>query len=332
VLRPTGQLFSVDCADPYEIAPLAPLVANLTCNPSIIWDLFLANPKANVGGVFRDRDEVVAEIARILGSGADMSVELEDPFDDVEKVLDEAEHLRDLVSPYRVVIKVPHTGPVNRDNAERLLVGDGHLDVGYDRPATLDAFRGHNLALTLREHGFRVNFTLMFEPHQTRLALQARPAYVNAFVRHRASQSRRMAQMLDEHASTRDEAPLIALRAYLVENDYLSSADADADLAECRRIAERVVAYRRVREIEGEDGLDHARHDLRVLRDANQPDTRLIICSMEGERNYPDIDRMLAEPEFADMARRVVVTAEPTVGTQASCPAVTRLTCWWTGR
>lgn len=105
----------------------------------------------------------------------------------------------------------------------------------------MDAFRGHNLAVTLREHGFRVNVTLMFEPYQTRLALQARPAYVNSFVRHHAFQSRRMAQLLDEHSSTRDEAPLIALRAYLVENDYLSSADADADLAECRRIADRVV-------------------------------------------------------------------------------------------
>ena len=27
--------------------------------------------------------------------------------------------------------------------------------------------------------------------------------------------------------------------------------------------------------------------------------------------NYPDIDRLLMEPEFADMTRRIVVTAEP---------------------
>ena len=310
-LRPTGQLFSVDSANPYEIAAVAPLVANLTCNPSIIWDLFLANPEANVGGLFRDRDEVMTEIARILGPGADMSIELEDPFDDEARVLDEAEHLRDLVTDYRLVVKVPHTGPVNAGNAPQLLSGDGHLDVRYDEPTAADAFRGHRLALTLREPGFRVNFTLMFEPYQARLALQVRPYFVNAFVRHRLAQSRRMAALLDEHAATGQEAPLVALRAFLLENDYLSTKDADADLQECRRLAERVVAYRRVREPAGDDGLDHARHSLRVLRDANLPDTRLIICSMEGERNYPDVDRMLAEPEFADMARRVVVTAEP---------------------
>jgi len=310
-LRPTGQLFSVDSANPYEIAGIAPLVANLTCNPSIIWDLFLSDPNANVGGVFKDRDEVMTEIARILGPGADMSIELEDPFDDVERVLDEAEHLRDLVTDYRLVVKVPHTGPVNAGNASQLLSGDGHLDVRYDEATTADAFRGHRLALTLREHGFRINFTLMFEPYQARLALQARPYFINSFVRHRAFQSQRMAALLDEHTATGDEAVLVALRAYLLENDYLSTKDADLDLAECRRIAERVVAYRRIREPGGADGLDHARHNLRVLRDANLPDTRLIICSMEGDKNYPDIDRMLAEPELADMARRVVVTAEP---------------------
>jgi hypothetical protein len=310
-LRPTGQLFSVDSANPYEIAGVAPLVANLTCNPSIIWDLFLSDPKANVGGVFKDGDEVMTEIARILGPGADMSIELEDPFDDVERVLDEAEHLRELVSDYRLVVKVPHTGPVNGANAPQLLAGDGHLDVRYDQPATADAFRGHRLALLLREHGFRINFTLMFEPYQARLALQARPYFINSFVRHRASQSQRMADLLDEHAATGDEAPLVALRTYLLANDYLSTKDAELDLAECRRIAERVVAYRRIREPEGADGLDHARHNLRVLRDANLPDTRLIICSMEGDRNYPDIDRMLTEPELADMAHRVVITAEP---------------------
>ena len=32
---------------------------------------------------------------------------------------------------------------------------------------------------------------------------------------------------------------------------------------------------------------------------------------MEGDWNYPDIDRLLASDEFCDMADRVVVTAEP---------------------
>ena len=41
------------------------------------------------------------------------------------------------------------------------------------------------------------------------------------------------------------------------------------------------------------DGLDAVRHSLRALRNANLDDTRLIICSMEGAFNYPDIDRLL---------------------------------------
>lgn len=53
------------------------------------------------------------------------------------------------------------------------------------------------------------------------------------------------------------------------------------------------------------------RHNLRTLGQANLTGTRLIICSMEGPLNYPDIDRLLMEPEFEDMVDRVVVTAEP---------------------
>ena len=57
--------------------------------------------------------------------------------------------------------------------------------------------------------------------------------------------------------------------------------------------------------------INQYRHNLRLLRNANLPDTRLIICSMEGDHNYPDIDNLLASDEFSDMADRVVVTAEP---------------------
>ena len=59
------------------------------------------------------------------------------------------------------------------------------------------------------------------------------------------------------------------------------------------------------------DGLDSVRHNLRMLRQCNLPDTRLIICSMEGERNYPEIDLLMADPEFEDMIGKVVITAEP---------------------
>lgn len=312
LLRPTNVLFSADSANPYEIAPVAHLIANTTCNPGIIYDLFLNDPRANVGGVFKDRDEVMAEVGRLVGPGCDVSVELNNPFDpDLERIVAEAEQLREILSRWRVVIKVPHTGPVSADNVGQLLTGDTRLDARWWQPPTTDAFRGHNLALLLRERGFRVNFTLMFEPYQTRLALQAKPYFVNSFVRHRLMQSQRLAALLDEHAATGDDAVLVTLRTYLISTDYLAGSDTGYDLQEVRRLAEQVVAYRWVREPEGADGLDSVRANLRALRSANLPDTRLIVCSMEGDRNFPDIDRLLSSEEFADMTRRVVVTAEP---------------------
>lgn len=311
VLRPTNVLFSADTANPYELAPVAKLVANLTCNPGIVYDLFLNDPKANVGGRFRDRDEVFTEIARVLGPGSDITVELNDPFADLSAVLEEAEHFREILSRWRVVIKVPHTGPVNGDNYRQLLEGDKHLDTRFEAPSTRDAFYPHNLALAMREHGFRINFTLMFEPHQTLLALQARPYFINAFLRHRKIQSAAMREMIDAYRSTQEESHLERLRTFLIDKDYLARTDADVPLAECLSMAERIVRYRRFDEAEGADGLDSVRHALRVLRGANLPDTRLIICSMEGPDMYPDIDRLLASDEFADMTRRVVITAEP---------------------
>jgi len=48
-----------------------------------------------------------------------------------------------------------------------------------------------------------------------------------------------------------------------------------------------------------------------LLRQSNLRDTRLILCSMEGDCNYPDIDRLMADPEYQDVVDRVVITAEP---------------------
>ncbi len=75
--------------------------------------------------------------------------------------------------------------------------------------------------------------------------------------------------------------------------------------------AKDAIKYRKFETAEGSDGLDGMRHNLRVLRGCNMPDTRLIVCSMEGPNNYPDIDKLLVEPEFADMNHKVVITAEP---------------------
>lgn len=312
VPRPTGLVFSADSANPYEVEPIAPLLGNLTCNPGIVYDLFINNPRANVDHRFSTREEVIGELGRILGPGCDVSVELNNPFEkDFERILDEAAEFRDLLNPYRVVIKVPHTGPVNAENVEQLLEGDGRLDVRYDSPAIVDALRGHNLALRLREHGYRVNFTLMFEPWQTALALQAKPAFINSFIRHRAKQSATLQQLIEFFESTDDPRYLVEIRQELLSSDHLAGQETDRPLLECLKLAKDIVRYRRFSDDFGSDGLDGVRRNLQWLRHANLSDTRLILCSMEGEYNYPDIDNLLSDPEFEDVIDRVVLTAEP---------------------
>lgn len=312
ILRPTKVLFSADSANPYEVAPISPLLANLTCNPGIVYDLFINNPKANIGNQFKNRDEVMIELARILGPGCDVSVELDNPFEkDYGKHLEEAAKFREIFSKYRIVIKVPHTGPVTSENVGQLLKGDKKLDRRFDEVNTADALRGHNLAMKLHEDGYRINFTLMFEPYQTQLALQARPYFINTFVRHRLMQSTAINKYIAGYEQTSDASMLEMLKEYLVKNDYFTTTDMNKDLTQVYRFGKDVLKYRHFHDAQGSDGLDQMRHNLRVLRNCNMPDTRLIVCSMEGEYNYPDIDKLLAEPEFIDMNKKVVITAEP---------------------
>lgn len=310
--RPTKVLYSADSANPYEVAPIAPMLANLTCNPGIIYDLFLNNPEANVGNKYKDRDEVMTSIGDILGPGADISVELNNPFEqDFSKILEEVHRFEEILSPWRLVVKVPHTGPVNHENYTELLEGTGRLGKGFDKGTTADALRGHDLALRLHEEGYRVNFTLMFEPFQTQMALQARPYFINSFIRHRKMQTERIIGLLKAYELSHDAYFLVQLREYLAANDYIG-ADEKLDDLSVIQLAQTFLTYRGVDVNTDEfDGLDGVRHNLRALRNSNLEDTRLIICSMEGTMNYPDIDRLLMEDEFKDMADRVVVTAEP---------------------
>lgn len=311
-LRPTRVLFSADSANPYEVAPISPLLANLTCNPGIIYDLFINNPKANVGNKFKTRDEVMEELANILSPGVDISVELNNPFEkDFGKILEEAAKFREMLSKYRVVIKVPHTGPVSAQNVQQLLEGSKKLDRNFTDVSTDGAFLGHNLALKLHEEGYRVNFTLMFEPYQTQLALQARPYFINSFVRHRLVQSQKMDALLRAYDESKNQKALEDLRLLFIDNDYFAPAQADMDLKDVENYARDLIAYRHFHTPEGSDGLDSMRHNLRLLKNCNMEDTRLIVCSMEGPKNYPDIDKLLCEPEFQDMHHRVVITAEP---------------------
>jgi len=312
IKRPTKVLFSADSANPYEIAPISRMLANLTCNPGIVYDLFLNNPEANIGNRFKTRDEVMTEIGNILGPGCDISVELNDPFSrSFEEILEEAEKFKEILSPYRVVIKVPHTGPVNSSNVKELLEGDKKFSLDYNKGTTEDALYGHNLALKLREKGYRVNFTLMFEPYQTALALQAKPYFINSFIRHRKLQSEAIKRFLELYNLTGEAAYLAELRKMFIEKDYLNKFEADRNLLDVKKMGENILQYRKFDEAEGADGLDSVRHNLRLLKNVNLPDTRLIICSMEGELNYPDIDKLIAEPEFNDVTDRIVITAEP---------------------
>jgi len=310
--RPTKEIFSADSANPYEIEPISGLLGNLTCNPGIVYDLFINNPKANIGNKFKTRDEVMAEIGRILGPGCDISVELNNPFEeDFDKILEEAEKFKEMLSEYRLVVKVPHTGPVNAGNVNELLEGDKKFSLRYDQGTTGDALRGHNLALKLREHGYRINYTLMFEPYQTALALQAKPYFINSFIRHRMTQSQAIKKYLELFEITGENSYLEELRSLFIKTDYLNRNEGNKELLDVKKIGEEILKYRKIDSSEGSDGLDGVRHNLRILKRNNLPDTKLIICSMEGPYNYPDIDKLTVDPEFSDVIDRLIITAEP---------------------
>lgn len=309
--RPTKFIYSADSANPYEIEPIKDLIGNLTCNPGIIYDLFINNPEANVGHKYHTRDEVMKDIAELLGPGCDISVELNNPFADFSEILEEAEKFKEMFSEYRMVIKVPHTGPVNAANVHQLLEGDKKLSTRWNQAATADYLYGHNLALRLQEHGFRVNYTLMFEPWQTGMALQAKPYFINSFVRQRYGVTSYINGLLTAYQKTYDERFLKDLRTFMLQWDFLSSQDQDMDLLHVERIARETVAYRKINEAEGFDGMDGVRHNLRMLRNCNLEDTRLIICSIEGSRMYPELDKLMAEEEFRDMTDRIVITTDP---------------------
>lgn len=323
IKRPQKLLFSADSANPYEVEPMKKLISNLTCNPAIIYNQFINNPAANIGGKYKNRDEVLKDIGDILGPGCDISVELNDPFHASEsEILEEAARFKELLSEYRVVIKVPHTGPVNASNVSELMTGDKKFSKRYNQGDTKDFYRGHNLALMLQEHGYRVNFTLMFEPYQTALALQARPYFINSFIMFRHSQSMQMAGLMKAYEETGDPLFIEQLHKYMVENDYLAAGELAGDRFAAYTRARDILKYRGFLDDPMADGLDGIRHNLDCLRQANLPDTRLIICNMQGENYYPYIDRLLMDPKYIDMADRVVITAGPELLAQFTSNAV----------
>lgn len=309
VKRPTKVLFSADSANPYEVEPIKNFIANLTCNPAIIYDSFINNPKANVGGKFKDRYEVMEEICKILGPGTDISVEVDNPFAEESEILEEIAHFEEILSPYRLVVKVPHTGPIAKSDVGSLI--NNTFTKGFEEGTVETNFYGHNLAYRLAEKGYRTNFTLMFEPHQVALALQAKPYFINTFIKQRFNVTYRLRQLMEEHQQSSNILAVEQMRDLMIREDMLSVQETQGPLEQVLSKAKWVLEYRNAFNETGEDGLDATRHALRVLRSSNLPDSRLIICSMGGEMMYPYIDKMLMEPEFQDMIKRVVITAPP---------------------
>ena len=304
--RATNVLFSANTANPFTVATMKNFIANLTTNPQIIYDHFLNNPKANKNNQFKDRFEVMRELGNLVGPGVDISVEVNNPFADESALMEEIAQFEEILTPYRLVVKVPHTGPLNKQNVKDFLNGN-YPSVFSEEPES--AFYGHNLAYKLQEKGYRVNFTLMSDPHQMALALLAKPYFINAFVERRHTQTTQMARLLELLDKTGEPEYRERLQEYMAETDILASDDKDPGKAE--KIARELVAYRGFYTEDGKDGLDNARHGLRLLKTANLPETRLIICNMKSAQMYYDVDKMLVEPEFACMKQRVVVTCEP---------------------
>ena len=306
VRRPTNVLFSGNTANPFEVKTMKDFFANLTTNPQIIYSQFLNNPKANVGGQFKNSYEVIRELKDMVGPGVDISVEITDPFADEEAIFEEISKFEEILTKYQLVVKVPHTGPLNKENINDYING---TYPALDKGATKDFFYGHNLAYKFHEKGYRVNFTLMSDPHQTALALLAKPYFINAFVERRTAQTRGMASYVERLDKTGDAQYREQLHEFMLKNDLLASDDKDIVGAENR--ARQLLKYRHYYDHEGSDGLDSVRHSLRVIRQSNLPDTRLIICNTKSDQMYYDIDKMLVEDEFADMKQKVILTCEP---------------------
>ena len=147
--------------------------------------------------------------------------------------------------------------------------------------------------------------------------------FINCFMRNRYYHSVKMQELLKCYEATGNEQYLVELRTYLIKSYYLAEKDRDMSLFEVKRLAEWELTYRKWNTPEGSDGLDQARDCLRQLSVSNLPDTRLIICSMAGEKMYPYIDHMLLEPEFRELSEKVIISAAPDYLCQfTSSPAV----------
>ena len=121
----------------------------------------------------------------------------------------------------------------------------------------------------------------MFEPWQTGMALQAKPYFINSFIRQRFGVTTYINGLLTAWQKTFDQRFLEDLRSFMLKWDFLAKGDENIDLLQVERIARETIEYRKINEPEGFDGMDGVRHNLRMLRHSNLDDCRLIICSIE---------------------------------------------------
>lgn len=93
------------------------MLSNLTCNPGIIYDLFINNLRQTWEQVQEQRRGYDGDW-QDSGTRMRYQRELNDPWESDAQILEEAAKFKEMLSEYRVVIKVPHTGPVNKDNVK----------------------------------------------------------------------------------------------------------------------------------------------------------------------------------------------------------------------
>ena len=78
--------------------------------------------------------------------------------------------------------------------------------------------------------------------------------------------------MLAFYEISKDPKHLEDLRTMMLGADLLSKNETNADLLKVKQFAEDLIKYRKIDEHEGSDGLDSARHNLRLLKQQLPPE------------------------------------------------------------
>ena len=77
-------------------------------------------------------------------------MEIDNPFASESEILEGMAPISEILSPYRIVVKVPHLGPLNKNNITALLEGNFPVRV-YTKQRLPMLTASHDLAIMLRE-------------------------------------------------------------------------------------------------------------------------------------------------------------------------------------